>query len=196
MALVSVMRSRLTAGLTAFCLLGLSSVPAIGCGDAFLFSVFFQKYPEARSVITAEGQSREVGALQGDEWSGIGLQSLHSWRGNKVSDMVEALQRRLNSSAQSSGPKNGIYVFLIKEFVWIEIRFDGDQAVVLKAPSAPNKEAPKVFTTRRVLDSLLNKTITWQQVQDNGLIGSRCADGCTNESLAFLGRMFGAIEGT
>lgn len=190
MPLTSMSCSHAVAGLMAMCLLVSSSVSAIGCGGAFLLAIMFQKYPEAAAVSAAVRQAREVGTLQGDEWPGIGVQSLHSWRADKVSNMVEALEHRLNSVAGPLGDIDGVHVFLINEFVWMEIRRDSDQVIVRKAPSSPREEAPKVFATRRVFDALLDQSITWQEAVDNGFIAARCVDGCRGAPLAVLGRVF------
>ena len=180
--------TRIVTGLAVLCMIALSSVSAAACGGAFMFAILFQKYPEARAVSAAVSQARQAGILQGDEWPSLGTGSLHAWRTDKVSDMVEALEHRLNATAVSSGDLKSLHVFLINEFLWIEIQVDGDQAVVRKAPSGPSKDAPKAFTTRRVMDSLLDRSITWRQAVEDGLIASRCVDGCLHEPLAFLGQ--------
>ncbi len=175
--------SRTAVGLMAalvLCLAG--STSALACAGGFLQAVLFHKYPEAKSTTAAITEARKSGTLKGDEWSKSSGKSLHAWRTEKTKLTVKALQKRLNSTENSSTTVVDTNVFLLNEFAWLRIKHDGERIVVFRQPYGLQMSEPNIFTSRRVLDELLNGGITWQQAIHQGLITSRCGTDCSSDT--------------
>lgn len=72
-------------------------------------------------------------------------------------------------------------VFLLNEFIWLRIEHDGKRIAVVPQPYGSRTSEPQVFTSRRVLDELMNGGISWRQVIDEGLMTSRCGADCSSD---------------
>ncbi len=174
-------------GLAALGLMLASSSASLACGGAFMQAFFFQKNPQAKSVSKAVRNARDSGVLEGDRWDKSKGMSLHAWRAQKVESTLGALQERLNVTVQPSARAGGSHVFLINEFAWLDILAVGNQVIVTRTSVGPDKDSPRIFTTRQVLDNVLAGNITFQQAVEDGLIASACATQCTEEPYRMLG---------
>ena len=168
-------------GLMAALVLFAVSTSALACAGGFLQAFLFHKYPEAEATTTAIAEARMRGMLKGEEWSKSSGKSLHAWRSERTKVTVKALQKRLNSTVNSSTTLVDTNVFLLNEFTWLSITTDGKRIAVSRQPYGSPMHEPKVFTSRRVLDNLLDSAITWQQAIDQGLITSRCGTDCSSD---------------
>lgn len=165
----------------AFVLLFAVSTSALACAGGFLQAVLFHKYPEAKTTTKAIAEARERGTLKGDEWSKSSGKSLHAWRSERTKATIQALQRRLNSAENPPTILVDTNVFLLNEFIWLSVTNDGKRIAVSRRPYGLPMSEPKVFTSRRVLDELLNGGITSQQAIDEGLVTSRCRADCSKD---------------
>ena len=147
-----------------------SVLSAAACGGGLITALMFRAFPETKVVFEATIDAEQAGLITGERWPGYKVVSLHEWRRAKVAATVERLRNRFAKAAVPI-PENGpVYVLLIKEFRWIEIgRVDGRTHIALLR-SSPQGDVTRVFTTRRTLDNLLTRTITWRQALDAKLV--------------------------
>lgn len=170
----------------ALCILSASGATAVACGGAFMQALLFHQYPQARAVSKAIMRARTGGELPGEWWSMETGKTLHEWRVGKIATTIKVLERRLNDRAGVGVSQGQTRVFLINAFESLDIANDGDRVVVSKSAAGPRAEGRTIFTTRLVLDNLLDGTLTWRQGIDAGLIASHCNDGCAVDDLGHL----------
>ena len=156
------------------------STVALACAGGFLQALMFHKYPEAKTTTMAIAKARMHGTLKGDEWSRSSGKSIHAWRSERTKVTIRALQTRLNSTVKPSASLINTNVFLLNEFTWLSITTDGKRITVSRQPFGLRISGPKVFTSRRVIDNLLESSMTWQEAIGQGLITSRCASHCSS----------------
>ena len=181
--------------LVAAQLLLAGTLAAAACGNGLLLSLLFRAYPEAKAVVSADREARRDGRLTGPAWSTKDTASLHEWRAQKTAATI----RRLRQNAADLGapiPENqGAHLFLIHEFRWIELKREAGGLSLVSREHGPDGDEVRIFTTRRVLDNLLDGNIDWRNAVDSNFIASRGSQREIAAWLAVLRELTGEEKG-
>lgn len=178
-----------------------SSVTAHACANELMFTFFLHKNPEARAANAAILEASETGELTGQAWDkSLGL-SLHAWRAQKTDSLIEELQNRLNDTIETEMGTDSAHVFLMREFAWLDISQGDDGVTISRTPPQISArmsvgvgtpvEGPLIFTTRRVLDTILAGEMTFGEAVENGLVASNCGHNCAHDPYALLAKATG-----
>ena len=95
---------------------------------------------------------------------------------------IQTLQTRLNANGAPPTALANTHVFLLNEFTWLSIKNSGTQVTVAQQRYGLPTGGPLVFTSRRVLDALIDGTLTWEQALDAELLSVRCKEQCSAEN--------------
>ena len=174
--------------LLLFCV---STMPAASCGGGFLMMLLFQAYPETREVTAATDLARQEGLLDGPEWPGSDVISLHDWRAKHIVSTIGRLEKRVQDRDVQIPNDESAYLFLIYEFQWIEMKASADGLELVRRKHGPDDQATKIFTTRRVLDSLLDRRVGWREAVERRLISLRSGPGASQVWPAVLEALVG-----
>lgn len=171
------------------------SFAAVACGNGLLLSLLFRAYPEAKSVVSADREARRDGRLAGPAWSTKDTVSLHEWRAQKTAATI----RRLRQGAADLGTPvpsgESAYLFLIHEFRWIELKREAGGLSLVSREHGPDGDEIRIFTTRRVLDNLLDGNIDWRHAVNSNFIASRGSQSEITAWLAVLRELTGKEKG-
>jgi len=185
----------LIAGLLVASLMVAAPGSATACGHPILQAFVYSKYPEAKAVSAALVEAENQGVLHGDRWETTGGESLHVWRAERIAETMDALDFYLNRTGQRMAATSATHILLLNELAWLDITHDGTRIAVSKTRTfGPGKDGVIVFTTRRLLDNVLDGTISWRQAVSEGLVASRCADACKDEPYGLLDPLASAPE--
>jgi hypothetical protein len=178
----------LIAGLLVASLMVAAPGSATACGHPILQAFVSSKYPETTAVSAALIEAERQGDLQGERWEATSGESLHVWRAERIAETMDELDAHLNKTGPPLAAASATHILLLNELAWLDITHDGKRISVSKTQRfGPGKDGVIVFTTRRLLDNLLDGTISWRQAVSLGLIASRCADACKDQPYGLLG---------
>lgn len=111
------------------------------------------------ALVEAENQ----GDLQGDRWETTSGESLHVWRAERIAETMVELDAHLNRTGPPMAAASATHILLLNELAWLDITYDGKRIAVSKTQTfGPGKDGVIVFTTRRLIDNLLDGTISWR----------------------------------
>ena len=168
---------------------------AAACGQPILQAFVYSKYPEAKAVSAALAEAENQGDLQGDRWETRSGKSLHVWRAERIANTMDALDSHLNRTGPPMAAASATHILLLNDLAWLDITYDGKRIAVSKTQTfGPGKDGVIVFTTRRLVDNVLDGTITWRQAASEGLVASRCADACKDQPYGLLGPLASTPE--
>ncbi|WP_171169339.1 hypothetical protein [Ruegeria sp. HKCCA0370] len=188
------MKDKLVRCVSALGLLLASSVSAQACASDLMFTFFLHKNPEAQKANTAILEADENGILVGEQWEkSVGL-SLHAWRAQKTEFTIRALQHRMKAASNSTRDMSNAHLFLMREFTWLDLKSGGDGMTVSRTPPRETArmstgavgDALLIYTTRRVLDTLLAGEMTLDVAIEKGLITSNCGSQCPGDPFGAL----------
>jgi len=178
----------LIAGLLVASLMVAAPGSATACGHPILQAFVSSKYPETTVVSAALVEADKQGDLQGDRWETTSGESLHVWRAERIAKTMDRLDAHLNKNGPPMAAASATHILLLNELTWLDITYDGKRISVSKTQRfGPGKDGVIVFTTRRLIDNVLDGTISWRQAASQGLVASRCADACQDPPYGLLG---------
>jgi hypothetical protein len=178
----------LIAGLLVASLMVAAPGSATACGHPILQAFVSSKYPETTAVSAALIEAERQGDLQGERWETTSGESLHVWRAERIAETMDELDDHLNKPGPPLAAASATHILLLNELAWLDITYDGKRIAVSKTQRfGPGKDGVIVFTTRRLIDNVLDGTISWGQAVGEALIASRCADACKDQPYGLLG---------
>ena len=167
------------------------TLAAAACGNGLLLALLFRAYPEAKLVVSADRNARREGRLPGEAWSTRADLTLHEWRALKTAATIRQLRKNAAESGASVAAGESAHLFLIHEFRWIELRREGGGMSIALRKHGPEGDEVRLFTTRRVLDNLLDRTFSLQEAIDSEFIAWRGDEGRSAAWLAALAELTG-----
>lgn len=99
---------------------------------------------------------------QRQEGAKASAKALHVWRSYMVARMTQRLNDSLQSVANPFVRSERAYIFLINEFKWLELRASATQFSLSSSRYGPEGASTRIFTSRRILNALLNGHLRWQ----------------------------------
>ena len=146
---------------------------AFACGGSLMVALYERAFPEMVGVGAAETEARDSAFLTAEPLPEGTLTALHRWRRERTDVTLARLSKRIQNVRLSLASDEPAYLLLINEYQWIELRSGPNGFEIEQRQYAPAQGTPLIFTSRVVLDNLLDRRITFEQAQDNGLIAMR-----------------------
>ncbi len=152
-------------------LLASTTVSASACGSALLMHVMFRVWPETKAVSVSESKAIAEALLVAEKPPTNSAKLLHVWRTRKLEHTLARLSDHLLVRSGATRPQAKAAMLLINEFIWLEFEPPTSGVKITnRGIRTPDADTTLVFTTRRVLDSLLDRTVSWDQARSTDLL--------------------------
>lgn len=152
------------------------TMAAGACGLGQLTAMMFRVYPEARRVSDAELVAARAGLLGSGPATANAprdLNALHAWRAARIAEMATRFDKRLRAVANPLGRSGKAHVFLIHEFKWLELAATENGFRLATQTGFPSGDGVRIFTTERVMASVLDGRLGWSTAVGKNLVVAR-----------------------